>query len=63
MVHILEIDNATQEACLIFGNIYYDLKKFMGVVQGCAPLMGEVAGKGETHLFYPFTWSYYISLT
>ena len=33
--------------------MYNDLKAVMGVVPGHALVMGKVAGKGETYLFYP----------
>ena len=53
MVQLLEIYRTTQERCLFFGNMYNDLRAVMGVVRGHALVVGKVAGRGETYLFYP----------
>ena len=37
----------------IFGNMYNELRAVMGVVPGHALIVGKVAYKGETYLFYP----------
>ena len=58
MVQLLEIYHTAQEGCIIFGNMYNDLRAVMGVVPGHALVVGKVAGKGETYLFYP---QYYIT--
>ena len=53
MVQLLEIYHTAQEGCIFFGNMYNDLRAVMGVVPGHALVVGKVAGKGETYLFYP----------
>ena len=41
--------------------MYNDFRAVMGVVPGHALVVGKVAGKGETYLFYP-QFKYYLSL-
>ena len=53
MVKLLKIYHTTLEGCIFFGNMYNDLRAVMGVVPGHALVVGKVAGKGETYLFYP----------
>ena len=53
MVQLLEINHTTLEGCIVFGNMYNDLRAVMGVVPGHALVVGKVSGKGETYLFYP----------
>ena len=43
MVQLLEICHATQEGCIFLGNVYNDLRNVVGVVPGCALLVGKVA--------------------
>ena len=38
LVQLLEMYHLTQEGCIIFGNMYNDLRWVMGVVLGRAPL-------------------------
>ena len=45
MVQLLEIYHATYEGCINFGNMNNDLRKVMGVVPGCALLVGKMAAK------------------
>ena len=52
IVQLLEIYYTTQEGCIFFGNMYNDLRAVMGVAPGHALVVGKVAGKGETYLFY-----------
>ena len=51
-VQPLEICNATQDWCTTFGNMYYDLRKVMGTLQGRAFLVGKVTGIGGTVIYF-----------
>ena len=55
LLNIMQLSNygAALEGCTFFGNMYNDLRAVMGVAPGHVLVVGKVAGKGETYLFYP----------
>ena len=58
MVQLLEIYHTAQEGCIFLGNMYNDRRAVMSVMPGHALVVGKVAGKGESYLFYS---QYYIT--
>ena len=52
MVQLLELYHTVLDGCITIGNMYNDLRAVISVVPGHALVVGKVAGKGETYLFY-----------